>query len=100
VEADRGLRRRGSHNILIIGSQMAVRLSALRADRPLLPRIIPGTHFCQRLSRPQGHRAVGRIKSIEKSKDLRYVFNSRTILRIFYFMLLQTNIRIHTSLYL
>jgi hypothetical protein len=28
------------------GSQMAVRLSAPRAGRPLPPRKIPGTHFC------------------------------------------------------
>jgi hypothetical protein len=49
---------------------MAVRLSALRADRPLPPRKILGTHFCHRLSRPQGHSAVGRIRSSEKSSDL------------------------------
>jgi hypothetical protein len=29
---------------------MAVRLSALRAGRPLTPRKIPGTHLCWRLS--------------------------------------------------
>ena len=28
---------------------------------PLPPGIIPGTHFCYRLSRPQGHSAAGRI---------------------------------------
>jgi len=28
---------------------------------PLPPGNIPGTHFCYRLSRPQGHCAVGRI---------------------------------------
>jgi hypothetical protein len=36
---------------------MEVRLSALRAGRILLPRNIfslYGTHFCQRLSKPQG----------------------------------------------
>jgi hypothetical protein len=33
-------------HVLTIGSQMAVRLSALRAGRPLPPRKIPGTHFC------------------------------------------------------
>jgi hypothetical protein len=37
---------------------------------PITPRKIPGTHFCLRLSRPQGHSAAGRIKSIEKSNDL------------------------------
>jgi hypothetical protein len=49
---------------------MAVRLSALRAGRSLPPRKIPGTHFCQRLSRPQGHCAAARIGSIEKSSDI------------------------------
>jgi hypothetical protein len=50
---------------------MAVRLSALRAGLPLPPpRKIPGTHFCYRLSRPQGHSAAGRIRSIEKFNDL------------------------------
>jgi hypothetical protein len=49
-----------------LGSQMAVRLSALRAGRPLPPKKIPGTHFCQRLSRPQGHSAAERIRSTEK----------------------------------
>jgi hypothetical protein len=48
---------------------MAVKLSALCAGRPLPPRKIPGTHICQRLSRPQGHNAAGRIRSIEKSND-------------------------------
>jgi hypothetical protein len=49
---------------------MAVRLSALRAGRSLPPRKIPDTYFCWRLSRPQGHNAAGRIRSIEKSNDL------------------------------
>jgi hypothetical protein len=34
---------------------------------PLTPGKILGTHFCKRLSRPQGHNAAGRIRSIEKS---------------------------------
>jgi hypothetical protein len=52
------------------------RLTDSRADVSLTllplftPRKIPGTHFCQRLSRPQGHSAAGRIRSIEKSSDL------------------------------
>ena len=38
--------------------------------RPLLPpESIPGTHFCQRLSRPQGHSAAGRITSMKNSSD-------------------------------
>ena len=28
---------------------------------PLPPGNVPGTHFCSRLSRPQGHSAIGRI---------------------------------------
>jgi hypothetical protein len=40
---------------------MAVRLST---------RKIPGTHFCYRLSRSQGHSAAGRIRSVEKRNDL------------------------------
>jgi len=38
--------------------------------RPPLPPVnIPGTHFCWRLSRPQGHSAAGRIMSMNHSKD-------------------------------
>jgi hypothetical protein len=57
------------HIFYIIGSQMAVR-STLRTGRPLPPRKIPGTHFCLRLRRPQGHDASGRIRSIEESNDV------------------------------
>jgi hypothetical protein len=46
---------------------MPVRLSALRAGLRLPPRNLPCTHFCKRLSRPQGHSAAGRIRSIEKN---------------------------------
>jgi hypothetical protein len=49
---------------------MTVRLSALRIGCPLPPRKIPGTHFCWRLSRPQGHSTAGRIRSIEKKKSI------------------------------
>jgi hypothetical protein len=44
---------------------MAVRLSALRSGCALHSKEIPGTHFSQRLSRPQGHSTVGRIRYIE-----------------------------------
>jgi len=38
--------------------------------RPLLtPRIIPGTHLCQRLSRPQRQGATGMITSMKSSND-------------------------------
>jgi hypothetical protein len=33
-------------------------------------RNIPGTYFCYRLSRPQGHSAAGRIRSIKKANGL------------------------------
>jgi hypothetical protein len=36
---------------------------------PLPPGINPGTHFCQRMSRPQGHSATRRIMSMKKSSD-------------------------------
>jgi hypothetical protein len=40
------LRHRGAHIFYTIGSHMAVRLSVLRAGRPLPPGKFPGTHFC------------------------------------------------------
>jgi hypothetical protein len=58
------------HFLQTIGSQMAVKLLALSAARPSPLREIPGTHFCQRLSRPQGHSVTGKIRSIDKSNDL------------------------------
>ena len=42
---------------------------ALWTGRLYPPRDIPGTHFCWRLSRPQGHSAAGRIMSMENSND-------------------------------
>ena len=36
---------------------------------PLPPRNTPGTHFCWRLSLPQGHSATGRIMSLKNSSD-------------------------------
>ena len=44
-----------------------VRLSALRTGRLYFPGNIPGSHFCQRLSRPQGHSAARRIMSMKNS---------------------------------
>jgi hypothetical protein len=40
---------------------MVVRLSALGTGRLYPPGNTPGTHFCQRLSRPQGHSVAERI---------------------------------------
>jgi hypothetical protein len=36
---------------------------------PLPPGNISGTHFCKRVSQPQGHSAAGRIMSMKKSND-------------------------------
>jgi len=36
---------------------------------PLPPWNVPGTHFCKRLSQPQGHSAAGRIMSMKNSND-------------------------------
>jgi hypothetical protein len=60
--------RRGSHIFQTIGSQMAVRLSALRIGPPL-----PAGRFLVLLLEAQsipGHIAAGRIRLIEKSNDL------------------------------
>ena len=46
-----------------------VRLSAQRTGSLYTPGNIPGTHFCQRLRRPQGHSAAGRIISMKNSND-------------------------------
>jgi len=46
-----------------------VRLSALRTGLLYHPRNTPGTHFCYRMSRPQGHNAAGMIMSMKNSKD-------------------------------
>jgi hypothetical protein len=37
---------------------------------PFSPRKFLGTHFCQRMSQPQGHIAAGRIRSIEKFNNI------------------------------
>ena len=42
-----------------------VSFSVLRPCRFYLPGNIPGTHLCQRQSRPYGHSAAGRIMSIK-----------------------------------
>jgi hypothetical protein len=46
-----------------------VRLSVLRTGRLYPPGNIPGTHFCERLSRPQGHSATETIMSMKNSND-------------------------------
>jgi hypothetical protein len=44
-------------------------LSALHTGRLNPPGNNPSTHFCNRLSRPQGHSATERIMSIKNSSD-------------------------------
>jgi len=52
------------------GHMKVVRLSALSNGRLYPPRNIPGTHFCQRLSRPQSHTVAGKVKSMKNPNDL------------------------------
>ena len=47
----------------------AKRLSALWTGRLFSPGNISGTHFCQRMSRPQGHSEAERIMSMKNSND-------------------------------
>jgi hypothetical protein len=42
---------------------------SLRHRPPLPPGKDPGTHFCYRLSRLQGHSAIGRIMSMKNFSD-------------------------------
>jgi len=46
-----------------------LRLSALNTGRLYPPGNIPGTHFCQRLGRPQGHIAVRGIRLMENTNE-------------------------------
>jgi hypothetical protein len=46
-----------------------VKVSALRTGRFYPPRKVPGTHFCYRMSRPHGHSAAGRVRSLKNSSD-------------------------------
>ena len=46
-----------------------VRLLALHTVRLYPAGNIPGTHYCWRLSQPQGHSAVGRIMLMKNSND-------------------------------
>jgi hypothetical protein len=46
LEGHRIVRRRSSHIFYTIGSEMALRLSALGAMGPFTPIKIPGTYFC------------------------------------------------------
>jgi len=45
------------------------KVESLTHRPPLPPGNTPGTHFCYRMSRPQGHSATGRIMSLKNSND-------------------------------
>jgi len=55
----------GSRNLRFLDymttAQDGGKLVSLRHRPPLPPENAPGTHFCWRLCRPQGHNAIGRI---------------------------------------
>jgi hypothetical protein len=70
VEDHRVVRLRGFHIFWTIGSQMAVRLSALRACRPLPPGWFLALISVRGWVDPRGHSAAGRIRSVEKSNYL------------------------------
>jgi hypothetical protein len=88
---------------------MAVKLSALSAGPTFDPRKSPGSHFCSRLSRPQGHSAAGRIRSIKKCNNLignrtgdlptcRTMPQPTTLTRVPFYLLTYVNIRAkHTT---
>jgi hypothetical protein len=61
------LRRQGSYFLWTIGTQMAVMLSPLSSGHSFLPRKVPGTQFCYKLSETQGYTEAGTIRSIENS---------------------------------
>ena len=48
---------------------MKAEKSAQRTVRLYPSGNIPGTHFCGRLSRPQGHSATGTLKSMKNNDD-------------------------------
>ena len=50
-------------------AQNGGKVVSLTHSPPLPPENTPGTHFCQRLNRPQGHSAIGRIMSLQNSND-------------------------------
>jgi hypothetical protein len=50
-------------------AQEGVKVVSLTHRPHLSPGNSPGTHFCYRLSRPQGHSAIGGIISMKNSID-------------------------------
>ena len=60
-----GFRKLRLPDLNTVGRWRLIRLSARRTGRLYPPGDIRGTHFCQRLSRRQGHSAAGRIMSMK-----------------------------------
>jgi hypothetical protein len=53
----------------VTAAQDSGKVVSLMHRPPLPPGNAPGTHFCLRLSRPQGHSAIGRIMSMKNLND-------------------------------
>jgi len=53
--------RKLSFSDFVTTAQDGGKVVSLMHRPPLPPGNTPGTHFCKRLSRPQGHTAIGRI---------------------------------------
>jgi hypothetical protein len=69
LDRPRGFQEVEAPRLLESRYMKVVRLSALRTGRLYPAGNIPGTHFCLRLSRPQGHCATDRIMPMKKSTD-------------------------------
>jgi hypothetical protein len=70
VETHRLVRRQSFHifflNNRVTYDVVVASLMSRQHFTPPPPNNIPGTHFCQRLSRPEEHSAAGKIMQIEK----------------------------------
>jgi hypothetical protein len=64
---------------------------------PLTPGNAPGTHFCYRLSRPQGHSAIGRIMSKKNSNDTIWNRNSDLRFVAHYWLRVENNHKKHEN---
>ena len=51
----------GSRKLRFPGCMTTAQVVTLTYRQPLPPGNAPGTHLCERMSRPQGHSAIGRI---------------------------------------
>jgi hypothetical protein len=71
VKVKQALRVVGGWGSKILGQSAheGYRVVSPKHRPPLFPGNISVTHFCYRLSRPQGHSAAGRIMSMKNSSD-------------------------------